>query len=278
MIKKIRIGKISYINASPVYYGLDHGLLPEWIEMVPDVPSTLNRQIMAGDIQISPISAAFYAMNHNDLLLLPDLSISCHGPVMSVILASNYPLEALNNRNVIFSPESASAASFLQMIFRQKNITPLYRVHPVHDCKVVAQKADAALVIGDSALTQPWHEQFTYCVDLGQLWYDMTQLPFVFAVWVVRKNFAQEHPDKAAGIHRLLLESKTRGYRNIDKVVESGCSRLKLGRDIISRYFKHLYCDLDNEKLNAMKLFFDSLYEQGVLSEKAHIRFFDPKI
>ncbi len=120
---KIDMGKISYINASPVFYGLDHGLLPNWLNMVSDVPSVLNKKILAGNIEISPISAAFYAMNYKDLLLLPDLSISCHGPVMSVVLASNYPIDNLTGKQIMFSQESASAASFLKMIFNQKKST-----------------------------------------------------------------------------------------------------------------------------------------------------------
>src|SRR3989339_790671 len=111
--EKTVMGKISYINASPVYYGLDNGLLPDWLEMDADVPSALNRKIIEGQIIISPISAAFYAMNHRELLLLPDLSISCHGRVMSVILASRYSIDELSGKTVRLSRESASAASFL---------------------------------------------------------------------------------------------------------------------------------------------------------------------
>lgn len=94
----LRMGRISYINASPVYYGLDHGLAPSWLRLVTDVPAALNRQILQGDVDISPISAAHYAVNHQSLLLLPDLSISCHGPVMSVLCASNVPLDSLGGK------------------------------------------------------------------------------------------------------------------------------------------------------------------------------------
>ena len=95
MSAKLVMGKITYINASPVYYGIDHGMQPDWLTLVPDVPAALNRQIATGKVDISPISAAFYALNHKDLLLLPDLSISCDGKVLSVICASRYPLEDL---------------------------------------------------------------------------------------------------------------------------------------------------------------------------------------
>ncbi len=274
--KKIYMGKISYINASPVFYGLDHGLLPAWLKMVADVPSALNRKIITGQIKVSPISAAFYAMNHRELLLLPDLSISCNGRVLSVILASNYAIDDLEDKKVMFSRDSASAASFLKMIFNQRKISPVYEVGPVNDCHMIAKSADAVLVIGDTALKHPWDQAFEYCIDLGQLWHEMTQLPFVFAVWAVRRSFAEKHPSRVKEIYELLVESKKQGYHHIDKVIEAGKNRLNLDQSVIKEYFDLLHCGFDDNQIKAMQLFFDSLFDQGILNEKPDIMFFKP--
>jgi len=273
---KIPVGKISYINASPVYYGFDHGLVPSWLEMVPEVPSVLNQRIIAGQVKISPISAAFYAMHHKELLLLPDLSISCHGRVLSVLLASHFPIDELNDKKVVFSSESASAASFLKMIFGQKKIFPDYHTADVSDCRKVSLSWDAALVIGDAALTSPWHDMFELCVDLGQLWYDMKKMPFVFAVWAVRRSFAEKFPGIVSEIHGLLLKSRAEGYRNIDDVIDAGQKKLNLEKSFVRKYFDLLHCDLDDRKIQAMAMFFDSLLEQGVLVDPAEIEFFKP--
>jgi len=273
--KKIKIGKISYINDAPVYFGLDHGLLPPWLEMVSDVPAVLNEKIKTGQIKISPVSAAFYAMNHREFLLLPDLSISCDGRVMSVILASNYKIDDLDAKKVIFSKESASAAAFLKMIFRRKKVSPIFEVGATNNYQKMALDADAALIIGDAALLHPWEEVFNYCIDLGQLWHDMTKLPFVFAVWVVRRSFAAKNPYLTRKIHQLLLTSKDLGYRNIDKVIDAGTNKLGLERSVIKEYFDLLYCDLDAKKIKAMALFFDYLFDQAILKEKVDIQFFN---
>jgi chorismate dehydratase len=270
----VNMGKISYINASPVYYGLDHGLLPHWLKMVADVPSALNQQIKTGQIKVSPVSAAFYAMNHKDLLLLPDLSISCRGRVLSVILASNHAIEDLEGKKVIFSRESVSAASFMKMIFHQRKITPVFEIGDVNDFEAVSKSADAVLVIGDAALKHPWSHAFENCIDLGQLGYEMTGLPFVFAVWVVRRSFANEQPEVVKQIHKLLLESKKTGYENIDKVIQAGKDKLHVKDSLLEEYFDLLYCDLDTEKITAMGLFFDSLFDHGIISEKVAINFF----
>ncbi len=271
------MGKISYINASPVYYGLDHGLLPDWLTLVSDVPSALNRKIIAGEIEISPISAAFYAMNHETLLVLPQLSISCHGKVLSVICASHYELDDLNHKTVMFSQESASAASFLKMIFSQRRIYPKFKVGDVGNMNQIPREVDAVLVIGDAALTQPWHQRFPHCFDLGGVWYEMTRLPFVFAVWAVRESFAQAHPDQVSQVLDLLLASKKMGYENIEKVIEAGQKKLNLDPSLVKTYYDLLICDLDSLKIKAMKLFFDSLYQQNILSTPVQVRFFDPQ-
>ncbi len=276
MKPNISLGKISYINALPVYYGLDRGLLPDWLTMVSDVPSALNRKIITDQIEISPISAAFYAMNHDKLLLLPDLSISCHGNVLSVICASNYELDDLNQKTVMFSQESASAASFLKMIFSQRQVYPDFRVGPVGDINEIPLGVDAVMVIGDNALTQPWGERYAHCFDLGGIWYEMTGLPFVFAVWAVRESFAKKYPEQVGEVHELLLASKRQGYAHIDEVIEAGTKKLNLNYSIIKQYYDLLICDLDPLKTKAMKIFFESLCEQKILDNPAKVRFFSP--
>ena len=275
--KNVYMGKISYINAAPVFYGLDHGLLPLWLKMVVDVPSVLNRKIKTGQIKVSPISAAFYAMNHRELLLLPDLSISCNGKVLSVILASNYAIDDLEGKKIMFSRDSASAASFLKMIFNQRKVSPVYEVGSVTNFQMISKSVDAVLVIGDTALTHPWNQVFEHTIDLGQLWYEMTRSPFVFAVWAVRRSFAKKNPSCVKEIHKLLLTSKEQGYHHIDKIVEAGKNKLNLDQSIVKEYFDLLYCDLDDRKLKAMKVFFDSLFNQGILKEKPDIEFFAPQ-
>ncbi|MCP4021250.1 MAG: menaquinone biosynthesis protein [Desulfobacteraceae bacterium] len=268
------MGKISYINASPVYYGLDKGLLPDWLRLLPEVPAVLNQKLLTKKIDISPISAAFYAMHHDEFLLLPDLSISCHGSVLSVLLASHFEMEALTDKKIVFSKESATSASFLKMIFASKKIKPRFETGPVQNIEAVSGDTDAVLVIGDVALTQPWAEEFEFCTDLGKLWFEMTGLPFVFAVWAVRKSFARQHPSLVSKAYDLLLESRKLGYANMDQIIQMGREKLNLEESVIEEYFNCLYCDLDQLKINAMERFFTSLFEQGILSKKAKVRFF----
>ena len=270
------MGKITYINASPVYYGIDNGMHPDWLTLVPDVPAALNLKIRNGEIDISPISAAYYAMNHDQLLILPDLSISCDGPVLSVICVSRLPLDELTGKKVMFSNESASGASFLKMIFSGRGIRPEFSVGSVGQLNRIPEDVDAVMVIGDAALTQNWEDRYEYRFDLGALWQEMTGLPFVFAVWVVRKNFAEAHPELTAAAHDLLLASRREGDTHTADIIDAGKERLGLSRDRIREYYHCLSCDLDERKIKGMAAFFQGLYDQSILKAPAAIRFFEP--
>jgi chorismate dehydratase len=270
------MGRISYINASPVYYGLDHGLAPSWLTLVTDVPASLNRQIIDGSVDISPISAAHYAMHHQSLLLLPDLSISCHGPVMSVLCASRMPLDDLAGKTVMLTKESATAASFLKMIFAQRGVTPEFVTGEVRHIDQVPSAVDAVLVIGDAALTQPWAQRFPYCFDLGDIWHEMTQMPFVFAVWAVRKEMAATHPKTVTRALELLWASRESGYRHLDAVIAAGQAKLGLPASLVGTYYQHLFCDMDALKIQAMTRFFDILYREKILSSPVDVTFFQP--
>jgi chorismate dehydratase len=89
----LRVGRIPYINCYPVYGGIDRGVVTLDAELVDGIPSHLNRLMARGALDISVISAVEYARDAARYLLLPDLAISCDGPVRSVMLFSRVPAE-----------------------------------------------------------------------------------------------------------------------------------------------------------------------------------------
>ena len=167
--------------------------------MISGPPSTLNQMMIDGSLDISPVSSAAYARNAHEWLILPDLAIACHQRVLSVLLVSRYNLEALTGRRILITDESASARDLCRLIFSLKGVRPEFVVGKVKSPSQLPEDIDAALVIGDSALSQPWERIFPHVYDLGTQWWHMTGLPFVFAVWAVRKEFARKYPQQGGG-------------------------------------------------------------------------------
>lgn len=270
------MGRMDYINASPVYFGLNNGLQPSWITMTDGPPAVLNGMILNGDLAISPISSGFYGHHHGELLVLPDLSISCNGPVVSVILMGNYPIEELHGKKVVLTEDSATSALLVRLLFAEHGVTPVFVTGRMRTPEDIPDDADAVLVIGDAALTQPWDDFFPIHIDLGQAWHEKTGMPFVFAVWVVRRDYAELYPDRVAEALRLFHLSKKQGYENLEKVIDRGVEKLKLPRSIIERYYQVLFCDFDNPKIQALEHFFERLYAHKLFSERVKVELFQP--
>ncbi len=273
--RPVRLGRIGYMNVAPVYYGLDNGLNPSWIHMVGSPPNTLNGMMAEGSLDISPVSAAAYARNTHDWLILPDLAVTSRERVMSVLLASRYDLEALNEKRIVVTNESSSGRDLCRLILTQKGICPKFVIADILPPAQLSEKADAALVIGDKALSYHWQSHFPHVYDLGTLWWNMTGLPFVFAVWTVRKQFAASFPDKTADVACLLKTSYNSGNEHRTDIVRNASRRLGIASETATLYYQSLGYHLGTSEKAGLTLFCDSLYEAGILEHPVTLECFD---
>jgi chorismate dehydratase len=198
----MKVGRIPYINCYPVYGAIDRGIVSLAAELVDGVPTALNHQMASGSLDVSVVSAVEYARNAHRYLLLPDLAISCDGPVRSVALFSKRPAWELDGRRVIVSRSSMTSAALVELLFEH-----VWRAQPQFvpgdaELSDVVQldrdRHDARLVIGDAALLLSARRgardgtSYAYAYDLGAEWKAWTGLPFVFAVWVAQRASARD--------------------------------------------------------------------------------------
>jgi len=261
----IRIGRISYMNVAPIYYGLDRQLDAGWYEIVSAPPAVLNGKMAAGQLDISPVSTAAYAEHQEEWLILPNLSISCDGPVMSVVLASRYSIRNLEGKTVVISDESASAAALVRLIFREHGVRPNISCRPLARENALDDAA-AVLVIGDAALNGKWRKTYRYVWDLCGAWKDATGLPFVFALWAVRKDYARRHADRVARTLDILNQSRRKGCASLPAITADLKQRCDVNIDILDRYFKGLQYDLDAVKLRGLEAFYTKLHGHGLIA------------
>ncbi len=279
----IRIGRIRYVNVDPIYFGLENGLAPPDFNTIPAPPSILNRMMTEAALDISPVSTGAYVHHTGPLdpdpwLILPDLSISCHGPVMSVLLASHYPLDELDARHIVLTDESGTAVLLLKLIFAMRGIRPVMKTGVAGGPSPFGDAPDAVLVIGDSALTGGWKQRYPYLIDLGEVWRRLSGLPVVFAVWAVRNSFADAHPHGVARTIDLFRQSKKRGMAHIDQIISASTGKLKLPADQMTAYFEAMQYDLNDKKRKALKYFFDGLYKHKLIDHEAALLFFQPHV
>src|SRR4051812_13223973 len=191
-----RVGHIQFLNCLPIYWGLMRSGALLDVDLHKDTPDRLNAALVAGDLDIGPISLVEYLRHADELLLLPDLAVGSDGPVLSVNVVSTKPLSDLDGAKVALGSTSRTSVLLAQMLLLERyNASPDYFTCPP-DLTQMLLEADAAVLIGDTALRALFEapKRGLAVTDLGQAWREWTGLPMVFAVWAVRRDFAAAHP------------------------------------------------------------------------------------
>jgi chorismate dehydratase len=213
----MRLGRIGYLNCHPVYGAIDRGIVTVPAELVTGTPAELNELLVAGELDVSVISAVEYARHADRLRLLSGIGITSDGPVRSVALFARRTVGELDGRTVLLTASSRTAVALLDLLCRD-----VWKVRP-NFAQVRAEASDlhnlqnlphdALLVIGDAALVLAAQRAYPHRYDLGAEWKRWTELPFVFALWAARR---EADPARVARVRAALLASRAWGLAHLD--------------------------------------------------------------
>jgi chorismate dehydratase len=266
----MRIGRIGYINCAPVYGAIDRGVvaLPPNAELVTGTPAELNDLLIAGELDVSVISAVAYARHAKDLLLLPELAISCDGPVRSVALFSKRPVGQLDAKTVLLSASSRTSVALLDLLCRDVwKIEPKFaeaRAEAQDLGALAALPHEAVLVIGDAALALAARGAYPHRYDLGDEWKQWTGLPFVFAVWAARRA---ADPAAVQRGHDSLLASRAWGLAHLDDLAADAAARTGVALGVCREDLGGLDYAFTYKHLAGLTDFFRRLAAQGVVPD-----------
>lgn len=266
----MRLGRIGYINCYPVYGAIDRGVVTPAAELVTGTPAELNDLLVAGAIDVSVISAVEYARHAKDLVLLPDLAISCDGPVRSVMLFSKVDVAQGLRGTVLLTQSSRTSVALLELLCREVwKVAPQFAQARAEagDLDALAQLPhDAVLVIGDPALLLAARRAYPYAYDLGAEWKQWTGLPFVFAVWAARRT-AAAGPVRA--IHQALLASRDWGLAHRGELARAAAAATGVAEADCRAYFDGLDYALTYKHLAGLTDFFRRLTALGLVPDGA---------
>src|SRR5437764_4925328 len=237
----MRLGRIGYINCFPVYGAIDRGIVRVAAGLVTGTPAELNDLLVAGELDLSVISAVEFARNAGLLRLLPGIGITSDGPVKSVALFSKVPVDTLDGRTVLLTASSRTGVALLELLCRD-----VWRVRP-HYAQARAEATDldalgrlphdAVLVIGDAALLLAARHAYPHRYDLGEEWKRWTGMPFVFAVWAARRS---SDPARVRRIHKALLASRAWGLSHLDQLADAAALTCNVRRATCLQYLAGL--------------------------------------
>jgi chorismate dehydratase len=249
----IKLGRIGYVNMAPVFFRLDAE-----VEEVVGVPTALNKQLVAGELDVAPISSIEYARNADTLRLLPRLCVSSEGAVESIQLISKTPLAQI--RTVAVTSESATSVVLTRVLFPDAELVPL-EAYDTRD-------AEAKLLIGDAALRSAFEDPTPHH-DLGRLWLERTGLPMVFAVWAAPEP---THPDLPE-LEDALVASLRAARAEPERLAFESAERYGYPAGFLARYFEKLRYRFGPRERAGLYTFLELARDVGELDEVPELRF-----
>lgn len=256
-IARPRVGHIQFLNCLPIYWGLMRSGALIDVDLHKDSPDRLSAALVAGDLDIGPISHVEYLRHADELLLLPDLAVGSDGPVLSVNVVSIRPLAELDGGRVALGSTSRTGVLLAQLLLGERyGVRPEYFRCPP-DLTQMLLEADAGVLIGDVALRALYEapRRGLEVTDLGQAWREWTGLPMVFAVWAVRRDFAAAHPGLVKEVHEAFLRSRDLCLAELDQVAEAAARWEPFDAATLASYFRVLDFSLGDRQVAGLREF-----------------------
>ncbi|MCL0032702.1 menaquinone biosynthesis protein [Peptococcaceae bacterium] len=273
----IRLGQVDYINCIPVYNFLSECIEENQfslnVQLTKGVPSQLNSKFLSGELDVTPLSSIEYARNCDKCYILPDISISSDGKVGSIFLFSRVPVTELDGKTVAVTSASATSTVLLKILFEHYYHVKVKYMSVNFNLQHIPPAAEALLLIGDDAM-QAYYKRIDgskYVLDLGEVWKHFTGAKMIYALWVVRKDFADNNEIAVGLLSKALLCSKLKGLEQLDVVIEIAKQRTVLPKSYLREYIKTLSYSFDDEYQNSLLLFYDYAYKSGFIDKRVKL-------
>jgi len=257
----LNLGEFPFLNCVPIYYALKrHIIKGPKLRFTIGPPSKLNQLLKEGKTDVSLISSIACLDLAENCYILPDLSISSYGAVKSVMFFSHLPYHSLDGVPISFTSKSATSIALLKLILKRCfDVSPIYLKGELKNKRNM--EIVGGLAIGDDALYLRTKESYPYQLDLGQVWYELTKLPFVFGVFAIRKEILNKSFEISKKIWQSLLFSKNWGLNHLKKLANICVNKLSWKSEDYIDYWSHLSYDLEKMHLDSLCLFFKYLQD-----------------
>jgi chorismate dehydratase len=232
-----RVGSVSYLNAVPLTRGLEE-------EVVFTTPAKLAEMLRRDELEAALVSVVEVLFNDR-YDILDGIAIASLGEVKSVLLAHRRPLEEV--REVFCDPASLTSVELARVLLAERGLRPEFKPLPDYD---FSRLPDYALLIGDRALDLLVGPHVHEIWDLGAAWYELTKLPFVYAVWALRRGIEN------SALRKQLREARDFGLDTLESIIRTRTDYdYDFRRDYLSWHIHfHLGADEKHGMLKFMEL------------------------
>jgi chorismate dehydratase len=259
----VRLGAVGYLNARPLVYGLERQ--PQF-DLRYDIPSECARLLHARAIDVGLIPSIEYLRGPQPYAIVPGPAVTSRGPVASVAIYTR--VEPNEIRTIAMDTSSRTSVALATVLLRRVFAVTPEAVAMAPDLDTMLARADAALIIGDVALFLDPPSPIRK-VDLGELWFEHTGLPFVYAVWAGWHDALT--PDEVG----LLQRARDRGVSDSDAVAD-GYYPGEPGRQAVARRYlrDNIRYVLGDDELEGLRTFYRYAAELDLVSFHGTVRFY----
>jgi chorismate dehydratase len=238
-----RVGSVRYLNAVPLTRGIEE-------EVVMATPAELAAMLRKDELDAGLVSLTEVLLNDR-YDILDGIAIASLGEVTSVFLAHRVPLAEV--REVYCDTASLTSVNLLRVLLAERGLRPEFK--PLPDYASAAQR-DAVLLIGDPALAFLFGPHEHEILDLGAAWLELTSLPFVYAVWALRRGIQN------AKLRRQLREARDFGLDTLDSIIRN---RTDYTQDFLRDYLGwHIHYHLGADEKRGIKRFVELLRKHNL--------------
>lgn len=241
-LEGFRVGSVPYLNSVPLIRGIE-----EQIVLAP--PSQLAEMLRRDELDAALVSVV-EVLFHDRYDVLDGIAIASLGEVKSVFLAHRKPLEEV--REVYCDTASLTSVNLLRVLLAERGLKPEFKQLPDY---AQAQQFDYVLLIGNPAIdfSRSSHQHEIW--DLGAAWYDKFGLPFVYAVWALRRGVKNDE------LRRHLREARDFGLDTLDYIISS---RTDYDREFRKDYLGwHIHFHLGTDEKRGLAKFVELLRKHG---------------
>ena len=244
-----RIAASSYLNTAPLIWSFTSGSQRDAVELLTDTaPARCASMLANGEVDAALVPVIEY-QRIPDIAIVPDVCVGSKTAVRSVVLVTRK-----NNlkkvERVALDESSRTSAALVKILFREfLGFEPQWETS-APDVKSMLAHADAALIIGDPAMTIPRHQFRVF--DLATLWHEFTGFGFVFAMWMVRKG----SPAKLASID--FAAARDEGLAKVGEIARNYAARIGLSESEIHKYLKdNIVFRVDDQMQKGLTRYFE---------------------
>lgn len=253
-----RIAASSYLNTAPLIWSFARGSQSDGrVELLTHTAPARCADLLAHEEVDAALVPVVEYQRLPDVSVVPHVCVGAKRRVRSVVLVTRRAsLEEI--RTLALDVSSRTSAALVEIIFREflgrePRLTP-----SAPDLPEMLRRHDAALIIGDPAMTFRREDLRVY--DLAALWREHTGLGFVFAMWMVREKAAESvRSVDFAG-------ARDEGLARAEEIARVYEESLRVPRAELLSYLRENICfALDEEMLAGLRLFYELAHKHELI-------------